>query len=155
MADVKPPQFNSDERATLTGLLQFQRDSIVRKSSGLDESQVRRSVVPSQTTLLWLVRHLARAEWTWVLSRFAGIDGEFVEPTIDADTMSEAIDRYVETSSRVNGVVAAAPLDECCATPEYHNLPLRWVLAHLLEETSRHAGHADIIRELLDGSTGR
>jgi len=72
MADLKPPRMAGGERETLQALLQYQRDSLVRKVAGVDERAARRSPVGSGTTLLWLVEHMASAESTWILQRFAG-----------------------------------------------------------------------------------
>ena len=154
MPDQKPPRRHGDERETLMVLLQFQRESIVRKVRGVDGAAASESPVGSGTSLLWLVQHLARAESSWVEERFAG---NTPVPTEVSSTLDEAVDLYQATWRRVDAVIAAAPsLDETCRVsdqPEPVNL--RWVIAHLLEETARHAGHADILRELIDGDTGR
>jgi len=157
VADLKPPRLVGDERATLAALLQYQRDSLVRKVAGVDEQAARRPLVASGTTLVWLVKHLAQAELRWVLVRFAGQAVELPDDTVGPDdTVAGVVAAYRAGWSRVDAVVAAADLDEVCrdvgADPPVN---LRWVLAHLLEETARHAGHADILRELLDGRTGR
>lgn len=158
MPDQKPPRRVDDERETLGALLQYQRDSLVRKVSGLDEEAARRPLVASGTTLLWLMKHMARAESLWVLRRFAGradpLPDEVVHPD---DTLAGAIATYRTTWKQVDSVVAAAPtLDQLCQeVSDEAPVNLRWVLMHLLEETARHAGHADILRELIDGHTGR
>lgn len=153
VGDQKPPRLCGDERATLLALLQYQRESLMRKVSGVDPREVGRSPVGSGTTLVWLVDHLDGAESRWVEQRFAGRRAE-VEPA--SESLDHAIERYRATWARVDEVVAGASLDDVCsgddAAPPVN---LRWVLAHLLEETARHAGHADIIRELVDGETGR
>jgi uncharacterized protein DUF664 len=155
--DQKPPYLAGDERAVLCALLQYVRDSVVRKVEGVDDATARRSMVPSGTSLLWLVKHLAFAETIWVVQRFAGEEVEPPEATVyDDDTVDAAIDRYRKTWQHVDAIVSAASLDDPCVNaPDFPPLDLRWVLAHLLEETARHAGHADILRELLDGATGR
>ena len=148
----------STERETILSLLQFQRESLVRNMSGVDEAAVRESPVPSGTTLLWLMQHMARAESLWIVQRFAGTRDEIADEDSDSDdTMAAAIATYRRTWERVDAIIDdTASLDELCRnlgddTP----LNLRWVLLHLLEETARHAGHADILRELIDGETGR
>lgn len=152
--DTKPPRVSSDDRATLTTLLQFQRDSVVHKVEGLGDAQAAWSPVGSGTSLVWLVGHLGRAERSWVLERFAGGPTE-ANPGAPA-TLAAAVDDYRATWARVDAVVAASSLDQACAADvQQPPVNLRWVLAHLLEETARHAGHADILRELLDGATGR
>ena len=158
MADLKPPRLVAGERATLQALLQYQRGSVVRKVSGVSEADARRSFVGSGTTLLWLLRHLARAEVTWVIRRFAGREVDLPEESGGPDdSVQRAIAAYEETWARVDAVIAAAPsLDEPCRdVGDEAPVNLRWVLTHLLEETARHAGHADVLRELIDGATGR
>jgi len=156
--DRKPPKLVGEERETLHALLQYQRISLVRKVDGIDERAARRSLVDSGTTLLWLVKHMARAESLWVLHRFAGLDGTVADDTVTPDdTLTGAVEAYRATWARVDAVVSAAPsLDEPCRhSGDDAPANLRWVLMHLLEETARHAGHADILRELIDGETGR
>ncbi len=156
MADLKPPRVVGDERSTLLDLLSYQRESLVRKVVGVSEADARRRFVPTDTTLLWLVKHLRRAEVMWVLVRFAGRDVEVPDDTVlDGDTVEGAVDAYRSTWADVAEVVAGADLDDLCVQPDGPPTDLRWVLAHLLEETARHAGHADVLRELVDGSTGR
>jgi hypothetical protein len=150
--DRKPPRFDGDERDTLVRLIRFQRESLLRKLDGLSDADASRQFVGSETSLLWLVDHLARAERTWVLERFAGEAHAVVPPSTD---LLDAAASYRSTSERVDEVIAAADLSAHCVDAEYVDTPLRWVVAHLLEETARHAGHADIIREMIDGSTGR
>ncbi len=105
------------------------------------------------------MKHLATAETLWVLHRFAGRTGADPRPdrvTVD-DSVAAAVEAYRATWARVDAVVAAAPsLDVMCHdTGAESPVNLRWVLMHLLEETARHAGHADVLRELIDGQTGR
>ena len=154
MPDEKPPRVTGDERAVITSLLAYQRNSLLKKLYGIDDAQAAASPVASGTSLLWLINHVADAEATWVLRRFAGQDGTSVgdhEPTIDA-----AIRRYRAVCEESDGIIAQSSLDELCRAPDSEPVPdLRWVVSHLLEETARHAGHADILRELIDGSTGR
>ena len=140
-------------------MLQYLRQSVVRKVDGVSDHDARRSPVPTGTSLLWLVKHLTRAEAMWFLERFAGqrVERELVDHDVGPnDTMEQAIARYRAMWARVDAVVAASHLDTICAgVDEEANPDLRWVLAHLVEETARHAGHADILRELMDGQTGR
>ena len=155
MADRKPPRMTGDDRDILLGLLQYQRDSFIRKVSGVGAAEAARSPVPSGTSLLWLANHMADAEVTWVLNRFAG---QPEDPALagPAETVEDAVGRYRRVNREVDAFVSAASLDEEC--PPFDGdgtVNLRWVLAHLLEETARHAGHADVLRELIDGSTGR
>lgn len=106
---------------------------------------------------VWLTKHLARADLLWVLRRFAGADVEIPDDMVHPqDTLPAAVRAYRNAWTRVDAVVAAASLDRSCRdVGDESPVNLRWVLMHLLEETARHAGHADILRELIDGTTGR
>jgi uncharacterized damage-inducible protein DinB len=158
MPDQKPPRLAGGEPEVLKALLQYQRESLVRKVMGIDDGAARQSPVATDTSLLWLVKHLTRAEVMWVLKRFAGMDVEVPTDSVEpSDSVAGAVSEYQETWRRVDAVAfSGASLDERAqvqdATPEVN---LRWVVMHLLEETARHAGHADILRELIDGQTGR
>jgi hypothetical protein len=159
MGHARPEiQLVAGERETLQALLQYQRDSFVRKVTGVNEVDARKSIVGSGTNLLWLTKHLARAESLWIIRRFAGrvvdLPAESVDP---GDTLQSAIVTYREGWGEVDAVIGSArSLDEVCRDVGDASLVnLRWVLMHLLEETARHAGHADVLRELIDGVTGR
>jgi uncharacterized damage-inducible protein DinB len=155
--DQRPPRLEAAEGDTLRALLQYQRESLVRKVDGISEAAARATFVGSGTTLLWLVRHMAHAELTWIVYRFGGEDVELSDDaTQPAGTLAEAVTAYQAAWREADRIVTAAhSLDDMCRRPEGSPVNLRWVLAHLLEETARHAGHADILRELVDGQTGR
>lgn len=154
MPDHRPPTLAGDERPTLVALLQFQRESIVRKVEGLTDEQAGSSPVASGTTLQWLVEHLSWAEQLWLLERFAGRSLDAANLPADDGPLADAVAAYRRTWTLVGAVIDEADLDGACADPAF-DVNLRWILAHLLEETARHAGHADILRELLDEETGR
>jgi uncharacterized damage-inducible protein DinB len=155
MPDLPPPRVaGADELTTVRTLLQYQRESLLKKVEGLSDDDAARSHVESGTSLLWLLQHLAHAEQTWLIVRFAQLDRELGPQA----TVAEAAAEYRRTWARADAIIDAAPdgLDTRCPPFDDHgDVDLRWILAHLLEETARHAGHADILRELLDGSTGR
>ncbi len=158
VADRKPPRMvASGERQTIRALMQYQRESVVRKLDGLTEEQARSALVPSGTSLLWLVKHLTMAELLWVCRRFAGRDVALPDDALQAaDTVESIVRAYRAAWQETDAITDAASLDDHCQDVGVDSMvDLRWVLAHLLEETARHAGHADILRELLDGSTGR
>jgi hypothetical protein len=101
---------------------------------------------------------MVRAETVWIVRRFAGEDVELPDDTVaPSDTVAAAVDAYRDMWPRTDAIVAASPsFDERCReVGDEAPVNLRWVLTHLLEETARHAGHADILRELIDGQTGR
>jgi hypothetical protein len=158
--DRKPPRLTGDERETLLALLGYQRDSLVRKVTGVGPADARREMVVTGTTLLWLVKHMRRAEITWALRRFGGQEVDVPsDEVLPEDTLARAVDDYRATWAVVDTLVTASDLDQPCRADDSvgtgRPVNLRWVLAHLLEETARHAGHADILRELIDGQTGR
>lgn len=158
MPDRKPPRVAGQETETLRALLQYQRESLARKVADINDTIAARSPVGSGTSLLWLIKHMARAEITWVLFRFAGQDVVIPDDTPrPGERLADAVAFYRSTWAGVDAVAfAATPLDQLCrrfdADPP---VSLRWVLMHLLAETARHAGHADILRELIDGQVGR
>lgn len=156
MTDHQPPRLDAGDRATLRALLQYQRDSLVRKVAGVDDGSAASSPVVSGTSLLWLTNHMADAEATWVLRRFARIT-DFDGAGPPAGNIEDAVVRYRRVWRDVDAVLdTTASLDtECSPFDDQPAVNLRWILAHLLEETARHAGHADILRELIDGQSGR
>ena len=158
MSDRKPPRVVADGLTTLSALLDYQRTSLVGKVEGVTPEQAAWSPVPSGTSLLWLITHMAEAEQTWVVRRFAGITaGAGETPPAGDDPLSSAVERYRRGWAEVDAPVAGAagPDEQCRDDVAHPPVTLRWVVAHLLEETARHAGHADILRGLIDGSVGR
>lgn len=155
MADQRPPRLAADDRQTLLALLRYQRESFLRKMDGVDDKAGASSPVTSGTSLLWLTNHVADAEEGWVLRRFSRTTGGVAGPW--SESLEGASTRYRRVFSEVDAVIEAAPsLDsECVAFDDQPVVNLRWIVAHLLEEVARHAGHADILRELIDGQTGR
>jgi hypothetical protein len=159
MADRRTPFTNAGERDTLVAFLDYLRESVLIKVSGLDDESLRRPLVPSGTSLLGLVKHLTMVEIVWFPFAFAGVDVRVPGGELDpADTTASVIDGYRAAIARSAEIVAAAAdLDERCvrAASAPDQMSLRWVLVHMVEETGRHAGHADILREQLDGQIGR
>ena len=155
MADERPPRFASDERETVMALWRYHRASFLRKLSGTSDEDASRHLVPSDTTLLWLANHMASSQRDWISNRFAGS----ADPAPrEANTVADAIEACTSTWRDIDEITGRHDWNEPCAQPVHGDndpVNLRWVVVHLLEETARHAGHADILRELLDGSTGR
>lgn len=158
-----PP--SGGEKESLAVALERHRDAILWKLDGLDDEQLRRPLVPSGTTLLGLVKHLAAVEYGWFCETF----GRPVDllPSIDYDVDEDSDWRVTPEESTADVLAfyararaaANASLDEldlAAVGTSWQGRPvtMRWVAVHMLEEDARHAGHADILRELLDGATG-
>lgn len=148
MAGQKPPHLVADEMSAIRRLLQFQRESLVRKVAGMSEEDARRSPVPIDTSLLWLMKHMSRAERIWVMGRLLAMNEGVPDDTIRSeDTLAAAVDQYQQTWRDVDEIVLRpSNLDERARITEDGSpgTNLRWILMLLLEETDRHAGHADI-----------
>jgi Protein of unknown function (DUF664) len=159
MPDRRTPFVNLGERDTLVAFLDYLRDGMVAKVTGLSEEDARRALVPSGTTVLGLVKHVTRVEVLWFQWSFAGLAVHIPSDRLtDDDRIDTAVAAYRAVCARSNEIVGAVsdPAAMCARGPgDIDPLPLRWVLVHLVEETARHAGHADILREQLDGETGR
>ncbi|WP_034261483.1 DinB family protein [Actinospica robiniae] len=162
-ADTRPPTLDSDdEKAVLLSFLNYLRGTIAAKAESATEPGARTAGVPSGTNLLGLIKHLTAAELNWFVRGFAGVDVAPADLGMDVAADESAADilaAYRAATARANEVIEAAPSLEARAvrgtgrTLEAHML--RWIVIHLIEETARHAGHADILREQLDGSIGR
>lgn len=155
--DTPPPRSGSTETEALRGFLDYLRASVAAKVDGAPEPRVRTSAVPSGTNLLGLLNHLTFVE----RATFLGAEVTDWQATFRAaptDTVADVVSRYREVVERANDVLdgctdLGAPVPR--ARPDRRTPSVRWALTHLIEETARHAGHADILRELIDGSTGR
>ena len=156
MTDRKPPRAVG-EREILGAAWQYQRDSLVRKVEGVSEGDARRTLVGSGTTLFWLVQHACMAERIWVRNRFAGEEAPIEGDIVPSATLAAAITTYRAEWPSIDAIVDAHDLEEAMPDPNGGDIPvtLRWIVVHLIEELARHAGHADILRELIDGDVGR
>jgi hypothetical protein len=158
---VDPPP-GLDERETLIAFLDLYRETILVKLDGLDREALTRRLVSSRTTPLGIVKHLTLVEWWWFVIVFGGepLDLDTDDPDADwliedADTPEGLVAAYRAACLRSNEIARATPsLDDRSPGPHRSGRTLRWILAHMVEETARHAGHADILRELIDGRTG-
>ncbi|TDU88071.1 uncharacterized protein DUF664 [Kribbella voronezhensis] len=156
-ADTGPPRTDGDELTVLLAFLDYLRGAIVEKVVGAPEPQVRTAGVASGTNVLGLVKHLTAVERFYFLGEDVRSWAATMRP-VPTDTVETVVTAYREAVSRSNEVIAGytdltrpAP-----RTPRKGEPPsMRWLLIHLIEETGRHAGHADILREQLDGTTGR
>jgi hypothetical protein len=162
------PQPSADERTTLLEFLDWYRLTIEVKCDGMNEEQARRTVAPSDMSLLGLVRHLTEVERNWFRAKMAGEDAPYwfdYGTDDDADwhpgddeTLASALDRYRAECARSREITAGiASLDtrsKVDVRPYGEPVSVRWVLVHMIEETARHAGHADLIRQSIDGAAG-
>jgi hypothetical protein len=168
---VPPPTDDvaaADERATLMTFLDYQRAILARKAEGLTDEQSRRTACPpSDLTILGLIRHMADVDKGWSQRAVLGAkvepiyygrahpdgdkDGDF-HPPPDA-TLEEALTTYWDVIAESNRVFAAASLDDIEASSRAQ-YSVRWILVHLVEEYARHCGHADLLRQAIDGATG-
>jgi uncharacterized damage-inducible protein DinB len=152
------------ERETLEAFLDHYRGVLVRKVSGLSNEDARRRLVPSLTTLAALIKHLAAVERSWFQRRLAqrpveeiagvvggGEEGWTVAANETIDALVTEYERACEESRRA---AARFGLDDVVPHPRLGEVSLRWIYVHMIEETARHAGHADVLREQTDGATG-
>jgi uncharacterized damage-inducible protein DinB len=134
---------------------------LLAKIEGLDDEALRRPMTPSGLSLLGLVRHLTVTEHGWFLSIYRGepdpydVGDDTAEFRVGPDEPTdEVVALYRSTCERADAVVAAGDLDDVVTTPWGAEVNLRAILAHLVQETARHNGHADLMREAIDGVTG-
>jgi uncharacterized damage-inducible protein DinB len=150
------PPPTGQELEQLTAYLDFQRETVLLKAEGLDAEALRRPQPPSSLTLGGLLNHLALVEDSWFRERFAGLPEQEIWAGVDL-APDELRERYRDACARSREVVARAEgLDQLGAQPlrDGRRWSLRWLLLHMIEETARHAGHADLLREAVDGQVG-
>ena len=159
---------NSDERGALAGFLDWQRAALIRKVRGISDADARRAPTASSLTLLGLIKHSTVWEARWFEGVVAGralADGwPDAEHDVqdgsdfsvgDDDTVEEWVIRYEDAIATAREIVAAVDLDARVARADVVDANVRFVVVHMIEETARHAGHADIIRETIDGTRGK
>src|SRR6516165_3111723 len=157
--------FRSNERRTLQGALDWYRAVVGHKVDGLTLDQARTVLTPTGLSILGVIKHLGLVERDWFRETFAGErvgpadSGEdnsadfVIEP---GDTIESVLTSYRDEAERSRQMTAGSSLDSLSAreTSLGEHVSLRWVLVHMLEETARHAGHMDLMRENIDGRTG-
>jgi uncharacterized damage-inducible protein DinB len=164
------PDREGSERTVLAQYLDYQRETMLLKAEGLTNEQLAQRLAPSELTLAGMLYHLALVEESWLEVRFSGLPRR--EPWSDVDWEAdpdwefhaavgldgdEVRQRYRDACERSRAVVdGARDLDQLSVQPtrDGGHFSLRWVLLHLVEETARHAGHADLLREAIDGAVG-
>jgi hypothetical protein len=155
--------FTGAEKESLKVALDRHRDAILWKLEGLSDTDLRKVMVPSGTSLLGLVKHLAAVEYGWFCETF-GRETEplpFYEDDPDADlrvepgeTTEDVLGFYGRARAAADRVIGEVGLEETGTAWFGDAVSMRWVLIHMVEETARHAGHVDILRELIDGMVG-
>jgi hypothetical protein len=155
--DLGPAWTAPDEKGTLQGFLDYLRNAVIAKVEDVPEPQVRAAGVPSGTNLAGLVKHLTHVERFYFLAEPITNMRGTLRPTRE-ETVDGLIAGYRRAIEQANEVIAAwTDLTLDAPRPPGRGLApsRRWVLTHMIEETARHAGHVDILRERIDGSTGR
>jgi uncharacterized damage-inducible protein DinB len=155
------------ERVMLDGWLDWHRMTLLTKAAGLTAEQLKiASAEPSNLTLLGLIRHMSEVERSWFRERAGGDataaedvycteadpDGDF-NGVADADAESDYA-YFLAEVDRARKVAAGLPLEHEFVSPRQHSMSLRWVYIHMIEEYARHNGHADLLRERIDGVVG-
>jgi hypothetical protein len=155
--------FTGEEKESLKVALDRHRDAILWKLEGLSDTDARKVMLPSGTSLLGLVKHLAAVEYSWFCQTFGRETEElpFVEEDPDADlrvepgeTTEDILAFYGRARAAADRVIGEVGLEETGTAWFGDAVSMRWVLIHMVEETARHAGHVDILRELIDGMVG-
>lgn len=155
--------WTGDERAQLHWFLTMQRDLMLWKVEGLDDVQMQTTHPPSTLTLIGLIKHLTRVERSWLQEDLLGPDKVQIPHPKDqwhlepGETCPGIIDDYIAAIRESDRIVAETPLDTVLADvhPLQQGVTLRWALFHMIEETARHVGQADLIREAIDGAVGQ
>jgi uncharacterized protein DUF664 len=168
MTVVSRPPLTSDERTQLTGWLDLQRSFVRMKCEGLTEADAHRVMLTTSPlmTMAGLVAHLRWNEYSWFQLNLLGVPDTGQTPWtegghpdaemfVDDVPLAQLLDEYDAECARSNAAIAGLSLDALEQGPyaPREAASLRYVLCHLIEETARHVGHLDIIRELIDGST--
>ena len=160
MSDSAGREVAESEREVLLYFLTRVRDAVVRASAGLTAEQQRTPGVPSGTSLLGLIRHLTGVEEHWFQRVFLGQDRDIgISMTVPPGaTRDQVVAAYRQACARSDEIVRACPDLSTVATIANPGVPhpvsLRRIVTHMIEETARHAGHADILREQIDGAAG-
>ncbi|MCW2633243.1 MAG: hypothetical protein JWR88_2205 [Pseudonocardia sp.] len=161
---IGPPYVNG-ERAMLTSWLEYHRATLEQKCAGVPEARLaERTVPPSSLSLLGLVRHMAEVERSWFRRVFGGQDApplyySDAEPEGDFDNaegadVGETFATWHAECEHARSAAAGATSLDVAGMQQGETVPLRWIMVHMIEEYARHNGHADLLRERIDGATG-
>jgi len=155
--------YTGGEKESLHVSLDRHRDAVLWKVDGLDDEQLRRPMTPSGTSLLGLVKHLGSVEYGWFCDTFdrksESIPFDEADPEADMraaphETTADILGYYRRARTAADQVIDELDVDDLGTAWSGDTVSMRWVLIHMIEETARHAGHMDIVRELIDGMTG-
>jgi hypothetical protein len=164
MVERTRPVEDADEWTTLTSMLDFLRATVVMKVEDLSHEQAAATPVPPSTlTLAGVVKHLSATERFWFSIDFAGLDiawpypdgdpsGNF--PLEEGDTLDAIVEEYARECERSRAAIVGAGLDDKAKGKDM-DFNLRYAFVHMIEETARHCGHLDLLREVTDGRTGQ
>ncbi|MFJ9638520.1 DinB family protein [Streptomyces sp. NPDC101178] len=169
MSSPEPPAsrvphvpYTGGEKESLHTSLDLHRDAVLWKLAGLDDEQVRRPMTPTGTNLLGLVKHLAAVEYGWFCSTFGRETEPFrFDPATEDmaagpdETTADILAFYARARAAADAAIRETDLETTGTAWDGRVVSMRWVLIHMLEDTVRHAGHMDIVRELIDGAVGR
>lgn len=156
----KSKAFGEDERAVLLGYLTYHRVVLARKLDGVTDEQGRRAACPpSVLTLLGLVRHMTDVERWWfrrvlLAAEVEGIFPDEAEWVVEDATVAETLAAFWDEIAVVDKHLVTAGMDDHMLGGEPGETTLRRIIVHMIEEYARHCGHADLLREAIDGSTG-
>lgn len=158
------PDSTGSERQVLEAFLDFHRQVLVSKVDGISENEASHRRVPSKTTLAGLIKHMIGVERGWFQEVLAGRKPEDIGPNVgggdeswdlaENETVSSLIKEYEQTCEQSRQTAARFALDDAVPEPDMGQVSLRWIYVHMIEETARHVGHADILREQTDGASG-
>ncbi|MFH9265974.1 DinB family protein [Streptomyces sp. NPDC017546] len=160
-APVPHVPYTGGEKESLHISLDRHRDVVLWKLEGLDDEQLRRPMTPTGTNLLGLVKHLATVEYGWFCAPFGRatetfwFDTETEDMTVGPDeTTADILAFYARARAAADAAIRETDLETTGTAWNGRTVSMRWVLIHMLEDVVRHAGHMDIVRELIDGATG-
>ncbi|MGH2346783.1 MAG: DinB family protein [Chloroflexota bacterium] len=166
-ADRRDPPEAADEKVMLGAFLDYHRATLLWKVEGLSDADLWRTMTPSGMSLLGMVKHVAYVERWWFQAVFLGEDVYFPQSDTDPniewradpnETTADILNLYRSEAERSRRTLAAANLDDLAKRPQTWprggKQTLRWIVLHMIEETARHNGHADLMREAIDGATG-
>jgi uncharacterized damage-inducible protein DinB len=157
-------QSTGSERQVLEAFLDFHRQVLASKLDGISETEARHRRVPSNTTLAGLIKHMIGVERGWFQEVLGGRNPADIGPNVgggdeswdlaENETVSSLITEYEQTCEQSRQTAAQFALQDAVPQPDLGQVSLRWIYVHMIEETARHVGHADILREQTDGAAG-